>query len=831
MLTIRLYHGHVTRSSIHREILTALSSGVTHLDDLLDHCLTHTDLAKWAEDEDVSPEEYLLFEIDESGRFFITDDDKLVRLDELADGLIFTHRLTEIEVARDLVEMNPDLAALDLGAPQLSSPAGPVTLEFDFTGDFPFEHGGWVGPPGWLSGFDPGDLVAFRRVGDEVEVESAGTVGDGAAEVSAIRLVFDEEIGLEEGVGEEPWQILQDAIVVDDALFRRPVRPVSELLADAGLSSRGAFIGSRDTPWEPPGVVATQRFRDTLSQRYGLEGCCDDALDVVIDAWHSHVSGNHHPAARSVNRALAHGAVVEAFCDWLQHYFGIDSARIEEFAGRLVSPDRRHAGAARLVLARHYEAVGDVLTAEEQLEDAVQTDPDFGPALAELSWYASDRGDADRVVSLRRRAGFGDDDEWLSLHASVGTSVPEVGRNEPCPCGSGRKYKQCHLGKTEISPRELVTWLIGKLTVFITRPERESRLLGLAASAMWEDFEVPDLARMKRDEFIVELAVFEDGGVSEFLDRRGPLLPEDEHDILERWEDAPLRLWEVISNDGVSALIFRDTGSGDTREVTDRSAAAKFQGGDQVLARLLPAWGETWLSSVLVPIAPQHRDSLLRVLDEYHDADTLAMWYGGLHAPPRMANREGEPLVLCQVRLKPTTTWDELEAVLDEHYVKDEDDEVWTEYLPLDDDERLIRAIIRQRDNEVEVEVNSEARMERVLTTLNDVAEVVSQTVRPATTLKEINDLQETMGDSPEPAEPDPPVPPEVLEEMRDRLERRWLDEEVPALGGVTPRQAAADPTRCEDLIALLRTFDRMPVNHELAMRPDVLRQALGLTD
>jgi len=23
-------------------------------------------------------------------------------------------------------------------------------------------------------------------------------------------------------------------------------------------------------------------------------------------------------------------------------------------------------------------------------------------------------------------------------------SEPKVGRNEPCPCGSGKKYKQCH---------------------------------------------------------------------------------------------------------------------------------------------------------------------------------------------------------------------------------------------------------------------------------------------------------------------------------------------------------------------------------------------------
>ena len=24
---------------------------------------------------------------------------------------------------------------------------------------------------------------------------------------------------------------------------------------------------------------------------------------------------------------------------------------------------------------------------------------------------------------------------------------PKIGRNEPCPCGSGKKYKKCHIGK------------------------------------------------------------------------------------------------------------------------------------------------------------------------------------------------------------------------------------------------------------------------------------------------------------------------------------------------------------------------------------------------
>jgi len=31
---------------------------------------------------------------------------------------------------------------------------------------------------------------------------------------------------------------------------------------------------------------------------------------------------------------------------------------------------------------------------------------------------------------------------------------PELGRNDPCHCGSGKKYKQCCLGKDEAAARE-----------------------------------------------------------------------------------------------------------------------------------------------------------------------------------------------------------------------------------------------------------------------------------------------------------------------------------------------------------------------------------------
>ena len=35
----------------------------------------------------------------------------------------------------------------------------------------------------------------------------------------------------------------------------------------------------------------------------------------------------------------------------------------------------------------------------------------------------------------------------------------KTGRNEPCPCGSGKKYKQCCEGKTAERTTVLTTWI------------------------------------------------------------------------------------------------------------------------------------------------------------------------------------------------------------------------------------------------------------------------------------------------------------------------------------------------------------------------------------
>jgi len=39
--------------------------------------------------------------------------------------------------------------------------------------------------------------------------------------------------------------------------------------------------------------------------------------------------------------------------------------------------------------------------------------------------------------------GNGDGGEEVTIDLPVRRSLPKVGRNEPCPCGSGKKFKNC----------------------------------------------------------------------------------------------------------------------------------------------------------------------------------------------------------------------------------------------------------------------------------------------------------------------------------------------------------------------------------------------------
>ena len=85
------------------------------------------------------------------------------------------------------------------------------------------------------------------------------------------------------------------------------------------------------------------------------------------------------------------------------------------------------------------------------------------------------------------------------------------------------------------------------------------------------------------------------------------------------------------------------------------------------------------------------------------------------------------------------------------------------------------------------------------------------------------------------PAPAPEPMPPEALEmvkAMQAEHYRRWLDEEIPALGGLTPRAAAKGKGAPRDALRLLLAeFENSEARQPAALRFDVasLRRELGI--
>jgi hypothetical protein len=69
---------------------------------------------------------------------------------------------------------------------------------------------------------------------------------------------------------------------------------------------------------------------------------------------------------------------------------------------------------------------------------------------------------------------------------------------------------------------------------------------------------------------------------------------------------------------------------------------------------------------------------------------------------------------------------------------------------------------------------------------------------------------------SPQP-QPEPVIlPPEAIAELEERMIRQWLDESIPALGGLTPREAVKTPEGRQQVLELLDYIGRDQGRREL---------------
>lgn len=799
-------------------------------------------------------------------------DDRWGWLPTLLAGRVFTHRLGANEAVHDLLAVTPDLEPIatlceheqygrlnDGSAVQLVLDAFDDELidERDIPDAAVDPDGALLLEPGTLAalGAAAGDLVGMRLTADGLAVELIGTPAPAADAGVGARLAGmldpDEPTFFAEAV----WT----ACVDDPAVFTEPLPPLCEIADSCSLAHQGEWLapaGFDFDEWHFDRGCAVLALRHDLDpddafalytliklhERMALVLLSADAdelpQDVTPDVGEESTEPEPNPFLElggEIGAALADPLLAQLLLAETVDTGPAAAAALGLFAEVLEPKVPRAARVAfRWLRAVAHERTGDVDAAERELLAAESMNTDWPPVLVDLARVASDRGDAESGLALLRRAGVESDHplvELLERHRAQPRR--DLGRNEACWCGSGRKYKKCHLGREELPLAERVNWLYAKAC----HHTLVSGWTGLLSEVSYErgryrDPDGDDPDDPLADPLVLDAVLFEGGAFAEFLEMRGSLLPDDERLLAQQWLLVERSVFEVEQVRRGQGVTVRDVRTGDTHEVVERTASRQLQPGQLVCARVVPAGEVMVFFGGIEPVALHERDPLIELLDDEPDPVTLVAQLTRRFAPPTLVNTEGDLLSICEagVRIGDPAG---IQRALDEAYdrVDGEEPPRWFEHVITDGLQRIRATLVLDGDT-LRIETNSEPRMDRVLATLarlDPAMTVLDDDRRPVRDTREAAKLAKQLPTTGAGAlDPDDPELAAFLGEYIREYETRWLDEPIPALNGHTPRQAADDPTRRGDLITLLDSFPAGAAARG-GMDADRLRAALGL--
>ena len=464
----------------------------------------------------------------------------------------------------------------------------------------------------------------------------------------------------------------------------------------------------------------------------------------------------------------------------------------------------------------------------------------------------------------------------------------KTGRNEPCPCGSGKKYKHC-CGKPAEPARETshegairraLDWLTlhhrkgftaalqqaidGALIELFDDDDEAEAAIADAGEEWWEQ------AQLNVTEWVLAegdiLVKGEATRVSDLLlGPRGPMLSVSQRDWLEQLSRRPMRLYdvtEVVPGVGLTLCDALDTDQL-PQQVIERAGSHALEAGQRIGARVMEVEGQLQLSGAVYAFSPAAgyalHDELRALLADLGAADeddaalisltVMERWMAQFLLPAPLPDiihsHTGEPLVFITDHYQ-VSDWDALATALSAQPDVDGDrSDGWDRALECDDGlfRSLATVAAQPGSQRVSVLYKTAGLAESGRAWFDALAGASVKFL-----LQEVSDPKGMLAHARAAAgRAEPAALPtgmdsgmdsgslaDAIEAVIRRTYANWADEPVPLLNHQTPRQAMRSAAGLERVKGLLRSYENGEAEQALQQRRrevsyQFLWDALGL--